>query len=85
MPTPEPTKADLLATVGWDLRALGEAQLRNLTAMQRCIEEYRESKDRNALAEIRKHIAEMRDRSTHVGQALKLMGETLDDLGAPRR
>jgi hypothetical protein len=46
-----------LAAVAWDLRASAEAQIRSLTALQRCIDEYRDTADPKALDEIAKHLS----------------------------
>lgn len=47
---------NLLAAVAWDLRATVEAQLRSLTALQRSLDEYRDTGRRGALDEITRHL-----------------------------
>ena len=80
MSTDRSPKIDILTAMGWDLRALGEAQLRSLTAMQRCIEDYRKTSDPDAASEIRRHVADIEQRSPHVQEALNSLRETLGEL-----
>lgn len=72
-------KADLLSAIGWDLRGLGEAQLRDLTAMQRCIDDFRRTSDREAAFGVLRHAGEIETRSPHVQEAL---GQLRDALAA---
>lgn len=51
-----PDETNMLAVTLWDLRANWEAQLRSMTAMQRCVEEYRLAGDPKALAETARHL-----------------------------
>jgi hypothetical protein len=76
-------KTELLSAIGWDVRALGESQLRSLTAMQRCIEDYRNSGDPEAAYGIRKHIRELEERSPHVFEALTFLRKVLTELEPP--
>jgi hypothetical protein len=46
-----------LTATSWDLRATLEAQLRALTSLQRCIEDFKHTGDAEALQEIDKHLA----------------------------
>jgi hypothetical protein len=46
-----------LTATSWDLRATLEAQLRALTALQRCIEDFKHTADAEARQEIDKHLA----------------------------
>ena len=71
---------EVLSAIGWDLRALGEAQVRSLTAMQRCIEDYRKTSDPAAVSGILKHIDEIEGRSPKVHEALREIRETLRTL-----
>jgi hypothetical protein len=75
----------VLSAIGWDLRALGEAQLRSLTAMQRCIEDFRKSGDPEAARGILTHITELEDRSPHVHETLNVLRETLSIVIDTRR
>jgi hypothetical protein len=68
----------MLSVMGWDVRGLGEAQLRSLTAMQRCIEDFRRG-DVKAAEGILKHIAELEVRSPVIQEALRLIRATLAD------
>jgi hypothetical protein len=70
-------KIDLLSAVAWDLRALGEAQVRALTSIQRCIEEYRQTAGSQALLEMRKHLRVMETGAPQIREALKLLREAL--------
>jgi hypothetical protein len=68
----------MLSAIGWDLRALGEAQLRSLTSMQRCIEEFQATGDPHAADEIRRHAKALEERSVTVRDSLQYLIETLD-------
>jgi hypothetical protein len=59
-----------MSAMGWDLRGLGEAQVRSLTAMQRCIEDFRKG-DRDAAVGILRHIGEIEGRSPQVAETLR--------------
>jgi hypothetical protein len=75
-------RAELLSAMGWDVRGLGEAQLRSLTAMQRCIEDFRTTGDLQALAGIRRHVRELEERSPQVQTVLKHLVDTVNELEA---
>lgn len=57
-----PDALNLLATMTWDLRATVEAQLRSLTSLQRCLEEYREHGQAVALDQVADHLEEFQSR-----------------------
>jgi hypothetical protein len=59
----------LLAAVSWDLRASAEAQLRALTSLQRCLDEYSNTHDQNALREIMEHVSTVDERVLEVQTA----------------
>jgi hypothetical protein len=80
--TNEYGKVDLLLALGWDLRSLGEAQVRSITAMQRCIEDYRKASDPEALREIRRHIHELEHRSVKAKQSFTELLAAVDDIEA---
>jgi hypothetical protein len=75
-------RVELLSAIGWDVRGLGEAQLRSLTAMQRCIEDFRKTGDPDALAGIRRHVRELEQRSPQVQTVLKHLLDTVSELEA---
>ncbi len=76
---------DLLSAMAWDLRALAEAQVRSLTAMQRCIDDFRKSGASAAADGILKHIGEIEGRSPHAAESLRLIRqEVLAASSAPR-
>jgi hypothetical protein len=70
-------ESDLLSAIGWDLRALGEAQLRSLTSLQRCIEDFNKTGDADAAHGILRHAGEIEGRSPQVYEALRHLRETL--------
>jgi len=78
--TDRPGKVEMLTVMGWDLRALGEAQLRSLTAMQRCIEDYRKTSDPHAASEIRRHMGDIEERFPHAQEALNSLRQALGEL-----
>jgi hypothetical protein len=71
---------ELLNVMGWDLRVLAEAQVRSLTAMQRCIDDYRKTADLKALSEIRRHIAELDSRSHQAQGSYATLRDTVRQL-----
>ncbi len=71
--------------MGWDLRSLGEAQVRSVTAMQRCIDDYRKTEDADALTEIRKHLKELEVRSAQAKQSFTDLLEVVADLQSTHR
>jgi hypothetical protein len=80
---PDTQIGELLSAMGWDLRGLGEAQLRSLTALQRCIEDFRKTGDPEAARGILKHIGELEERSPHVQHVLRDLRETLRTVTPP--
>jgi hypothetical protein len=71
---------EMLSAMGWDLRALGEAQVRSLTAMQRCIDDYRKTLDLQALREVRRHISELDQRSYQTKDSFAHLLEIVTEL-----
>ena len=80
MPLNRADHVEVLSALGWDLRALGEAQVRSLTAMQRCIDDYRKTGDSDALREVRRHILELADRSHHAKESFDQLLQVMNDL-----
>jgi hypothetical protein len=77
----DPTvRRELLSPVGWEVRALGEAQLRSLTAMQRCIDEFQRTGDPEAAEGVRRHIRELQERSPQVLEAIRFLITILDEV-----
>jgi hypothetical protein len=70
----------MLSAMGWDLRGLAEAQVRSLTAMQRCIEDYGKTNDPTALSEIRRHVGDLQQRSQHAKESFAHVLEAVTDL-----
>jgi hypothetical protein len=68
---------DVLSAMAWDLRALAEAQVRSLTAMQRCIDDYRKSGASDAAEGILKHIGEIEHRSPQAAESLHLLRQEI--------
>jgi hypothetical protein len=66
MPKALRDRLDALRTASWDMRASMEANARTLTALQRCIDDYRRSADPDALDEIVKHIRDIRGVAGHI-------------------
>ena len=65
-----PPDIALLVTTAWDLRATVEAQLRTLTLLQRCLDEFRANGQRDALAEIARHVDAIESRVPCLHDAL---------------
>lgn len=76
----EPDQTDMLAVNLWDLRANWEAQLRSMTAMQRCVDEYRQTADPKALTETARHLQTATDRHRAGDDGIKQVHETLSAL-----
>jgi hypothetical protein len=57
-----PDALNLIGTMAWDLRATVEAQLRSLTSLQRCLDEYRERGDAAALTAAAEHLEAFQSR-----------------------
>jgi len=68
---------ELLSTLAWDIRALGEAQVRSLTAMQRCLDDFRRTGDRKAAKGMLEHIAELETRSPLIFTGLRTIREKI--------
>jgi hypothetical protein len=75
----------MLSAMGWDLRALGEAQVRSLTSMQRCIEDYRKTADPDALTKIRQHINDLEQRSQQAKISFAHLLAAVTEMEAARR
>ncbi len=75
-------QVDVLVAMGWDLRTLGEAQVRSVTALQRCIEEYRKSGDQSALREIRRCLTDLEARSHQAKESYRDLVEVVAALQA---
>jgi len=76
---------DILSALAWDLRALAEAQVRSLTAMQRCIDDFRKTGDVAAAEGVLKHIGEIEGRSPQAAESLRLLRqEVLAAASGPR-
>jgi hypothetical protein len=72
-----PDHLNVLAAIAWDIRASVEAQIRSLTSLQRCIEEYRATRSASALSEIVRHLDEVDARNTDVRATLPHAGDAL--------
>jgi hypothetical protein len=68
---------EMLSALGWDLRGLGEAQLRSLTSLQRCIDDFRRTGNLEAAREILRHIAELEARSPVIRETLRRLRDEL--------
>ena len=66
MPDARPDHLTALRTTSWDMRASMEANARTLTALQRCIDDYRLTRDPEALHEIANHIRAIRKTTGHI-------------------
>lgn len=75
-----PDEANMLAATLWDLRANWEAQLRSMTAMQRCVDEYRLTADPKALTETARHLQTVTERHRAGDDGIKQAHETLSAL-----
>jgi hypothetical protein len=76
---------DLLSTAAWDVRATLEAQLRTLTSLQRCLDEYRDSADPKALRQVAEHLHSIDARMPALRDALPQAREALQALVAGSR
>jgi hypothetical protein len=70
MPNVRSAHLDALRTASWDMRASMEANARTLTALQRCIDDYRRTADPDALDEIGKHIRAIRSTTGHIREVI---------------
>jgi hypothetical protein len=77
---PRDEQIETLTAVSWDIRASAEAQVRALTALQRCLDDYGRTHDPHALSEMVRHLGEVEDRTAQVRQALPLATEALTTL-----
>jgi hypothetical protein len=68
---------ELLSATSWDVRTSAEAQVRTLTALQGCIEEYRRDGDPDALAQIARHLATITTQARQVIESLSVASESL--------
>ena len=73
---------ELLTAISWDVRASAEAQIRALTALQRCADDYRRTHDPAALDEIARHLADVDRRAGQVRDALTGAATTVESLKA---
>ena len=76
----DPDEINMLAVTLWDLRASWEAQLRSMTAMQRCVDEYRRTADPKALTETSRHLQAVTDRHRAGDDGVKQAHEILSAL-----
>jgi hypothetical protein len=63
VPNESEISGDMLSAMGWDLRTVGEAQIRSITAMQRSIDDYRQTQEPQELSRIRGYLKDMQRRS----------------------
>jgi hypothetical protein len=82
VPNESEVRGEMLSAMGWDLRALGEAQIRSITTMQRCIDDYRKAPDPRALREIRRHVLELDRRSSAARESWTQLLQIVADLEA---
>ena len=61
----------------WDLRASWEAQLRSMSALQCCVEEYRQTGDPNTLTETARHLDAVAERHRAGHDPIEQARETL--------
>jgi hypothetical protein len=71
--------SDLLNASLWDLRANCEAQIRDLTAMQRCLDDFRAG-ERGAVNEMDAHLHAIALRADAVNDSLREAKLALDAL-----
>jgi len=76
---------DELRAASWDMRASMEANARAMTALQRCIDDYRRTADPQALDEIVKHIAGIRGNLHRLRDGLADSGRLVDALKSTHR
>jgi len=76
---------DELRVLSWDMRACMEANARAMTALQRCIDDYRRTADPHALHEIAKHIGSMRANLHRIRDGLADSGRLVDALKSTHR
>jgi hypothetical protein len=79
-PATRAANADILAATAWELRAAIEARARALTALQRCVEEYRAHPKRDTLEEISRHLALIEDTAEDVGDAVRIARDAVSAL-----
>lgn len=73
---------ELLTAITWDVRASAEAQIRALTALQRCADDYRRTHDLDALNEIERHLADVERRAAQVRDSLTGAATAVESLKA---
>jgi hypothetical protein len=78
MPKVRNDDLDALRTASWDMRASMEANARTLTALQRCIDDYRRTADPDALDEIGKHIRGIRRTAGHIREVLAVAAASVN-------
>ena len=79
---PSNPKIDRLSAIAWDLRTFAEAQVRTLTALQRCLDDYRKTREADALVEARKHVRELTARAPQANEVLRTLDATLSNVAA---